>query len=288
MTRSLALAAVLVLACGRGEPPSLGIGARVTLDRSETRVGDPVGVTVEIETPPGYSVQAPPPPAGGPFASESLQLVPPIEVPGGLRHHVLWIVRAREVGDQALPWLDVPLVRPDGSVQPLHVGGVPLEVRSVKAELPERAAVFDIRMAPPQKPLPLWVWLAGAALLALGWAGARAVRARARAVELRAAQLAAAGRAALDALDGVEREPDARKRAARVRAALLGFVAGRWRIETHAATPAELPADVDGEIVRILAGLDAARFGAAPVAGAIAGLAERARERVRHVAELRA
>jgi hypothetical protein len=272
-------ALALALACGRTDPPALGIGARVTLDRSETRVGDPVGVTVEIETPAGYSLQAPPPPSSGPFASDSLQLVPPIEIPGGLRHHVLWTVRAREVGDQALPWIDIPLVRPDGNVEPLRIGGVPLEVRSVRAEMPERAAVFDIRVAPPQKPIPLWAW--GAAALALAGAVA-AVR------TLRTGRIAAAGREALDLLDGVQSEPDARGLALRVRAALLGFVAQSWRVETRAATPRELPAEVDGEIVRILGGLDAARFAARPERAAVAGLAEQARERVRHVADFRA
>ena len=289
MRRWSGLAAlVAAFACGRADPPALGLGARVTLDRSETRVGDPVGVTVEIETPAGYSLQAPPPPASGPFASDSLQLVPPIEVPGGLRHHVLWTVRAREVGDQTLPWIDIPLVRPDGNVEPLRVGGVPLEVRSVRAEMPERAAVFDIRVAPPQQPIPLWAWGIAAAALASGVAGVRALRARSRAAQARAGRIAAAGREALALLDGAESEPDARGLALRVRAALLGFVARSWRIDARAATPGELPAEVDGELVRILGGLDAARFAPRPARAAVTGLAERARERVRHVADLRA
>jgi len=289
VSRGAALVALAAaLACGRTDPPALGIGARVTLDRSETRVGDPVGVTVEIETPVGYSLQAPPPPASGPFASESLQLVPPMEIPGGLRHHVLWTVRAREVGDQALPWIDIPLVRPDGNVEPLRVGGMPLEVRSVRAEMPERAAVFDIRVAPPQKPIPAWAWLAAALAAVVAVAGMRTLRARARAAEARAGRIAAAGREALALLDGAESEPDPRGLALRVRAALLGFVARSWRVETRAATPGELPAEVDGEIVRILAGLDAARFAARPALAAVGGLVERARERVRHVADLRA
>jgi hypothetical protein len=283
-----ALSAAAALACARaGDAPPLGIGARVTLDRSESRVGDPIGVTVEIETPAGWALQAPPPPASSAFASESLQLVAPIEVPGGLRHHVLWTVRAREVGDQELPWLEVPLVRPDGNVQPVRVGGVPLVVRSVKAELPERAAVFDIRVAPPQKPLPAWFWLACAVAAAAAVGGVRALRARTRAAQAQATRIASAARTALAQLEGVEGETDAKRFAARVRAALLGFVAGAWRIETRAATPAELPAEVDGEIVGILSGLDAARFAPRAAQSAIAGLAERARERVRHVADTR-
>ncbi len=287
-TRALLAGLLAFAACDRGVVPALGIGTRVTLDRSEARVGDPVGVTVEVETPAGYSVQAPPAPSGGAFASDSVELVEPISVPGGLRHHLLWTLRAREVGDQALPWIDIPLVRPDGNVQALHVGGVPLPVLSVKADVPERAAVFDIRGAPPEKPTPIWVW----ALAALGGvlfaALFRALRRRARAAGRRAGLVLTAGRGALALLDGVESESDARGFAMRVRAALLGFVEACWNVKTAAVTPGELPAEVDGDIVRILGDLEGARFAPDPARAAIAGLAERARERVRYVAKLRA
>jgi hypothetical protein len=289
VTRALACAAAALwlLAC-EGEPPALGIGARVTLDRSETHVGEPIGVTVEVDTPAGYSVQAPPAPSGGPFASDSVELIAPIPVPGGVRHHLLWTVRARDVGEQALPWLEIPLIRPDGNVQPLRVGGVPLPVLSVKAELPERAAVFDIRMAPPQKPLPWWAWLAGAAGLALLALAARVLRRRARAAEAHAGRIATAGRTALAALEDVEGEADPRSFAQRVRVALLGFVATIWAVDTASVTPRELPAEVDGDIARLLGGLDAVRFARRPERAELAAFAERARERVRHVANLRA
>ena len=284
-----AVAALLALAaCERGEVASLGIGTRVTLDRSETRVGDPVGVTVEVDTPAGYSVQAPPAPSGGSFASDSVELVEPIAVPGGLRHHLLWTLRAREVGDQALPWMDIPLVRPDGNVQPLRVGGVPLPVLSVKADLPERAAGFDIRPAPPEKPTPIWVWALSALGAALFVAVFRALRRRARAAGERAGRVLTAGRGALALLEGVESESDARSFATRVRAALLGFVEACWNVRTAAVTPGELPAEVDGDIVRILGDLEAARFAPAPARAALGGLAESARERVRYVANVRA
>jgi len=275
------------LACQR-ETPSVGLGARVTLDRSETHVGEPIGVTVEVDTPEGYALQTPPAPSGGPFASDSVELVQPIAVPGGLRHHLLWTVRAREVGEQSLPWIEIPLVRPDGNVQSLRVGGMPLPVLSVKAELPERAAMFDIQDAPPMRPTPLWVWgalLAGAAFVVQGL---RWLRRRARAAEAHAGRIAGAGRTALAALDGVESDSDARSFAQRVRLALLGFVAACWNVNTQVVTPGELPAEVDGDIARLLGGLDAARFARRPERAALADVAERARERVRHVANLRA
>ena len=283
---ALALAVLAAAACG-GEPPALGIGARVTLDRSETHVGEPIGVTVEVETPAGYSLQAPPAPSSGEFASDSVELVAPIAVPGGLRHHLLWTVRARAVGEQALPWLDIPLVRPDGAVQALHVGGMPLPVLSVKAELPERAAVFDIRGAPPQKPLPLWAYALAAVALVAAVQGFRAARRRAKAAEVAAGRITTAGRTALSVLEGAEGEADARRFAGLVREALLGFVASLWNVNTESVTPRELPAEVDGEIARLLGGLEAARFARRPERAGLRDFAECARERVRHVANLR-
>jgi hypothetical protein len=281
---ALALAA---LACQREVPP-LGLGARVTLDRSETHVGEPIGVTVEVDTPEGYAVQTPPAPSGGPFASDSVELVEPIAVPGGLRHHLLWIVRAREVGDQSLPWIEIPLVRPDGNVQSLRVGGMPLPVLSVRAELPERAAMFDIQAAPPLRPTPLWVWAAALAGAAVAVSGFRALRRRARAADAHAGRIASAGQTALAALEGAESDSDPRSFAQRVRLALLGFVATCWNVNVQVVTPAELPAEVDGEIAQLLGGLDAVRFARRPERAALSNVAERARERVRHVANLRA
>jgi hypothetical protein len=196
-------------------------------------------------------------------------------------------VRAREVGEQSLPWLDIPLVRPDGNVQPLRVGGMPLPVVSVKAGMPERVAVFDIRGAPPPKPTPLWVWgvtALGAALFVFGF---RALRRRAVAAGERAGRVRTAGANALALLDGLESDSDARSFATRVRTALLGFVEACWSVNTASVTPGELPAEVDGDIARILGELEAARFAAAPARGPLGGVAERARERVRHVANLR-
>jgi len=284
----LALAAALAVACGDAATVESGIGARVTLDRTEARVGDPIGITVEVETPRGFSLQTPPAPGDGPFASDSVRVVAPIATPAGLRHHLLWVVRAREVGEQTLPWLEIPLVRPDGAVRPLRVGGVPLEVRSVRAELPAREAVFDIRTAPPIEPTPLWVWALAAAGVALAILAGRALRRRARSLRAETTKVADAGRAALTELGEADPDADARSFAERVRGALLRFVAGVWSVDTSSTTPAELPAAVDRELVRILQALELARFAPRPALAPLAPLASIARERVRHVANLRA
>jgi hypothetical protein len=285
---ALALAATWTLACGDAATLESGIGARITLDRSEARVGDPIGITVEIETPPGFALRAPPAPGDGPFASDSVTVVAPIVTTAGLRHHLLWVVRAREVGDLALPWLEIPLVRPDGAVQPLRVGGVPLAVRSVRADLPAREAVFDIRTAPPIEPTPFWVWALAVAGVALSILAVRALRRRAQALRSATAKLEGSGRAALDRLDLAELNTDARAFAERTRDALLIFVAGVWSVDTSSATPAELPTAVDRELVHILQALELARFAPRPALAPLVPLASLARERVRNVANLRA
>ncbi len=285
---SLVAASGFGLGCRETVEVVSGIGARVTLDRSSASVGEPIGVTVEVETPAGFALQTPPAPGDGPFASDSVRVIEPISTPTGLRHHLLWVVRAREVGDQTLPWLEIPLVRPDGAVQPLRVGGVPLAVRSVRAELPEREAVFDIRSAPPIEPTPLWVWALCAASVGLAVLGWRALRRRARALQAQSSRIADAGQAALAALAEAERDGDARSFAERVRAALLAFVGGVWSVDTASATPSELPASVDRELVGILGTLELARFARRPALPPLTPLASQARERVRHVANLRA
>jgi hypothetical protein len=287
--RALGLAlALAAFGCREAAAPAAGIGARVTLDRTETQVGDPVGVTVEIETPAGFRVQTPPAPSGGPFASDSVKLVEPTETATGLRHHLLWVVRAREVGDHELPYLEVPLVRADGAVQPLRVGGMPLPVRSVRADLPRREAVFDIRDAPPEPPTPPWVFGAAAlALAALVWLG-RVLRRRALAAQARSTRLADAGNAAVAALADAASSGDARSFAARVREALFQFIGGAWGVETASATPDELGPPVDRELLRILATVERARFAPQPELPPLLPLAGQASERVRHVANLRA
>jgi len=285
---ALLLAALSALACREALEPASGIGARLALDRVETEVGDPVGVTIEIDTPEGYRVQTPPAPAGGPFASDPVKLVPPIQIPGGLRHALLWTVRAREVGDQALPWLDIPLVRADGAVLPLRVGGVPLPVRSVRADAPRREAVFDLREAPPEPPTAWWVYaLVLAGVVSALWLG-RTLRRRARAAQARASRVGDAGRAALAALAEAESSDDARSFASRVRTALLGFIGRVWSVDTASATPEELGLPVDRELVRILSAVERARFAPRPELPPLLPLAGEARERVRHVANLRA
>ncbi len=282
-----ALLAALGAACSDATTGEPGLGARVTLDRVEASVGDPIGVTVEIETPAGWRIETPPAPGDGAFASDAVELVAPVANAGGLRHHLLWTLRAREVGELTLPWLEVPVVRADGAAQPLRVGGVPLSVRSVRAELPSREAVFDIRSAPPDLPTPIWVWALVAAGIALAVWGARAIRRRARAARAVSGALASAGGTALAALDAAEQSADPRGFASGVRDALVPFVSRVWGVDATIATPDELERPVDAELVRILREVELARFAKRPALAPLRPLVPQARDRIRHVAHLR-
>ncbi len=276
--RLLLVLALIACACARQETLPRGIATRVSLDRTAALVGDHLGVTIEVETPPGYGIELPTAPAAdGAFASESIEKLKPIELAGAVRHHLLWTLRPRLVGEHALPLLELPLVRPDGRVQVLPVGGVPFRVRSVREEVPEQEVFFDIRPAPqPSSPLPR-VGIAALLLTTLLVSGIFIQR-RQRPQPTPALDLGElARRTALD-LEAAFEELDARLLADRLVSALWRFIEARWQIETSACTPADLPEKVAEPLPGILRALESARFEKAPSRQAVleAGHAARA------------
>jgi hypothetical protein len=140
----------------------------------------------------------------------------------------------------------------------------------------------------PEPPIPLWLWVAWLGAAAVTALVVRNLRRRAAAAAARANALVRIARETLSALDGAERESDAREFASQVRRALVLFIAACWRVDTKSATPGELPTDVDAELVTVLRQVEAARFAAHPALPPLAGLTEVARGRVRDVAKLRA
>jgi hypothetical protein len=260
--RPAGLLALALLACAAEEPSVQGIQTRVFVDRAEARVGDAVGVTIEIETPEGFRLEKPAPPAPDDrFLTESLESLEPLDVPGGTQHRLLWTVRARSVGEHRLPHVDVPLVFPDGKTEPLPVGGVPLPVRSVRAELPERGTYFDIRPPPEQTFGATWgLILAGAgglgALLALSLVVARR---RSPVEPARSDDMLA--REAIEAIEAALAEPEPRALAAAVGRALYAFAGGRFELATASAVPEDLEPHVEAALVELLRAVDRARFG---------------------------
>jgi hypothetical protein len=260
MTR-VSLLLPLLLGCAEETPSIRGIQTRVHVDRAEARVGDLVGVTVEIETPEGFSIESPAPPRSDErFISDRVEKLHPVGIPGGVRHRVLWTVRARTVGEHALPELSVPLVWPDGTIQRLPIGSIPVPVRSVRAELPDREVYFDIEPAPPVTARPVWTWLALAGTLGAGLAlFFRLRRPRSDGAEPTVGPGALAHET-LAELDAALVERDPRKLATRLTSVLRAFVRRRWLLEGSAWTPQEVPSRVDTPVTAALAQLEAARF----------------------------
>ena len=136
--------------------------------------------------------QTPPAPGDAAFASDSVQLVAPIAVPGGLRHHLLWTVRAREVGDQtpALARRSRSCV-PTARCSRCAIGGVPLAVRSVRGRAARaRGGVRHPHRAAARSRHRSGYGCCGAAGLALVGLALRALRRRARRAEERAGRVA--------------------------------------------------------------------------------------------------
>lgn len=267
--RWLGIALALTLAaCGGDAEPVRGLQVRVHLDRAQARVGDALGVTVEIDTPPGFSVGRPDPPMGGSgdggsFVTESLEPGETLELEGGLRHRVLWTLRAKLVGEQSLPALLVPLIHPEGRIQPLPVGGVPFEVVSVRAELPERDVFFDLREPPPPaRPRGAW-YVGGGALVLLALLTAAAWYRRRHGV-IGAPDPRILARDAIAQLRTADEIADLRERADRFSEVLRAYAAQRWSLPAAGLTPRELEPPVADALVELMQRLDRERFGVEP------------------------
>ncbi len=256
---------LLLAACTAEVEPVRGLQVRVHLDRAQARVGDPLGVTIEIDTPPGFSVGRPDPPASaGAFITESIELADRVELEGGLRHRVLWTLRAKLVGEQSLPSLQLPLVHPEGRIEPLPVAGVPFAVVSVSAELPEREVFFDLRdPPPPQAPRTAYYFGgASAAILALllgavWWRRRHGVLGAPPDPRILA-------REALEALRDADEIPDLRPRADRFSSVLRGYVAQRWSVAGEGVTPSDLEPPISDALVELMRSFDRERFAPAP------------------------
>jgi hypothetical protein len=284
----LTCACLCVLAACAEPPPTLvGIETRVFVDRTDTAVGDPIGVTVEIDTPVGFAVEPPSPPAPTEgFVTESVEALEPLDLGGGLRHRVLWTVRARAVGDHALPELRVPLVHPDGTIQPLLAGGIPLPVRSVRSEFPERDVFFDIREA-PAAPTSRGTLVVGAGVgMVLSLLAALVIRHRRGVAERAGADPSVLAQAALMRLPPELDLAPAREMSGRVQTALWEFVEGGWDVPAGAATPDEVPVRVDARAIALLAELERGRFSRIASHSDAVRMAENTRALLRSIARL--
>ena len=282
---ALACAALLlgIAGCAEQRSEPAGIQTRLFVDRAESTVGDRVGVTVEIETPPGFAVESPGPAANAGFSTESVELLDPLEHEGTVHHRLLWTLRARDVGEQALPQLQIPLVHPDGRIQPLPVGGVPLTVASVRSVLPERELFFDIRDPPPAEPSRAPLSLASGVTAVLALLGALVWRHRRDAAQGGPDPLVAA-RQALAALDAARAADDPRERAAQEQAAVWSFVEACFDVPAATTTPGELPERVDEELAAVLTLFERERYAQLSASASVEVAGTRARAALRAIA----
>jgi hypothetical protein len=269
-----------VLACAADAPSveRAGLEARIALDRSEARVGDRLGVTIEIDVPPGFEVQPPFLPTSAEFSTEAMEDVP---APSGTRRRVLlWTVRPRELGDLRLPELSIPFTNPRGELQQLVLAGLPLRVLSVRAELPAREAAFDIRPAPPlARDRAAWLFTALAVLTLAGVAG-WIVRRRGGTRRIDPRALA---RESLSALADA-RAASPREAASRAALALRAFASRRWQLDLSAHHASELDEPIATPLRSALAALERARFARAPLADDVTASLESAAEYLSDVA----
>jgi hypothetical protein len=276
---------LFAIACGPEPAPFRGIETRIFVDKTEARVGDAVGVTIEIETPEGFALETPSsPPPDDRFFTEHVETLEPIWIPGGVRHRLLWTLRARSVGEHPIPELAVPLVRPDGQIQPLPVGGIPLPVRSVRGEVPERDIFFDIRPPPAIESGPVWIWVvSGTGVAGLLLAGLL-YRRRNPLEESELTRPAALARVTLPDIDAALAETDSRELARRLTIVIRRFAERCWVVSGEAWTPEELPERVDRPVVLGLRELEAVRFAREPVREAVVDTARRVRSYLTDVA----
>lgn len=158
----------------------------------------------------------------------------------------------------------VPLVHPEGRIEPLPVGGVPFEVVSVSAELPEREVYFDLRdPPPPEAPRAAW-YFGGATAVILGLLLGAVWWRRRHGVLGAPPDPRVLAREALEALKAADEIADLRPRADRFSETLRTYVALRWSVPGEGTTPLELEPPVADDLVDLLRRLDRERFAAAP------------------------
>jgi hypothetical protein len=163
--RGAALAALLALACGAGEPPRTAapapedpapaaapqppdstLRAAVVIEPPRIEIGDVFEVEVAVVTPPGHRVS----PAQVPKAVPGLAILeaalPDVEQdPGRWVHRQRFRARARATGPFRWPALELEIEAPDGARRRVVAAERPFEVVSLLEEQPDRRSPFSFR-----------------------------------------------------------------------------------------------------------------------------------------------
>jgi hypothetical protein len=278
------VAAFITSACGEAGPDAGPVAPTTTravwvLEPSRIAVGDVAVIELAAVTPPGHTVKPLEPPNELPgFWVLDSEAMPVLKEPSRWVHRTRLRVRARAVGRFVWPGDILQVEAPDGTLDPLVVKSLPLEVVSELAEHPERLAPYDLRdvREPAVGARTLWLATAGGAAGALAcvFVAAR-VRRRLRTGEAPGHGVASApreppwiyARAALDRADAVSSE-DPLAAAHAVAGALRRYAAARFGADAPARTTEELEnaappfaaASRWPAFLAILRGLDEFRF----------------------------
>jgi hypothetical protein len=171
--RLLAGAALaLGVACGdEPAPPAAPTAprAKLVLEPAEVGIGGVARVELAVVTPPDHHARPfeTPPEVPG-FWLLDAEALPVEKYPERWLHRTRIRIRAREVGRFVWPEGSVAIESPDGELATLPVGALPLEVTSVRPELPDRLTPFGARSLPaPGAGASRWGAGAGGAVLAL-------------------------------------------------------------------------------------------------------------------------
>lgn len=275
---ALGLAAALAAGAGAASVAP-GIRGTLALEPGRIRAGDVATLEIVVTTPPDHRVRpVVPPPALPGFWILDAESLPIEKEDGRWIHRTRVRLRARELGQYVWPAQPLEIETPDGATQRLVLDGRPLEVVSVQPEFPGRSLPFGLREPAGATSSPGSSARAAAAGALLGasavglivLAGRARRRRRLRGPEVAREPDVSPWRAALAALEGVERDlaADPGATADAVAHTLRCYVTARYRRDVAAFTTPELaamppPPEATAhwrELIALLCALDDARF----------------------------
>ena len=151
--RIAALAALLLLAMGQLAAAEAPVSVAATVDKRGITIGDPIGLTLVVETDPGYQITD----TGvgrviGEFEVLQTQQPQLTRIQNGrTRYTFRYRITAFRVGDLVFPQINVAYQAPDGTVGVAPTAEIPVVVTSV---IQPGESTDDVKPLKPQLRLP--------------------------------------------------------------------------------------------------------------------------------------
>lgn len=168
----IAAAFLVTVALSLAPSPALGadpVNAAATVDRTSITVGDRIALSVLVDAPPGYAVSDPTIARQiGDFEIVQTQTSQRSSRGSQVRFSYRYVITAWQVGDLALPPIEVAYVGPNGETGTARTGELRISVASVVVAGEDTT---DIKPIKPQLGLPEAIW-ARVGRVALGLLGA--------------------------------------------------------------------------------------------------------------------